>query len=184
MNLLTITGIAVGLAMDAFAVSIASSILLGGVTGRQTFRIAFHFGLFQAIMPLVGWFAGRNVIHLVEQWDHWVAFALLAFIGGKAVYGALRGDGGGLAHSDPTRGFSLVLLALATSMDALAVGVSFAMLRVDIWYPSAIIGLITGALCVVGMRLGHRLGACFGKRVEIIGGLVLIAIGVKILLEM
>ncbi|HUX07739.1 MAG TPA: manganese efflux pump MntP family protein [Acidobacteriota bacterium] len=182
MDLLTIIGIAIGLAMDAFAVSIASSILLGGVTGRQTFRIAFHFGLFQALMPLAGWFAGRNVIHLVEQWDHWVAFALLALIGGKAIYGALRNGGGSFAKGDPTRGLSLVLLALATSMDALAVGVSFAMLKVDIWYPSAIIGLITGTLCIAGMRFGHLLGARFGKRMEVIGGLVLVAIGIKILI--
>jgi putative Mn2+ efflux pump MntP len=184
MNLLTIIGIAVGLAMDAFAVSIASSIILGSVTRRQTFRIAFHFGLFQALMPLVGWFAGRNVIHLVSHWDHWVAFLLLAFIGVKAIYSAIKSKESGAPQGDPTRGFSLVALSFTTSMDALAVGVSFAMLKVEIWYPSAIIGLITGALCVIGMRAGHHLGARFGKRVEIIGGLVLIAIGIKILFEM
>jgi putative Mn2+ efflux pump MntP len=181
MNLLTIIGVAVGLAMDALAVSIATSIILGGASGRQTFRIAFHFGLFQALMPVVGWLVGRNLIHLVEQWDHWLAFLLLAFIGVKAVYGALRKETERADKSDPTRGFSLMVLSLATSMDAFAVGVSFAMLKVEIWYPSAIIGLITGALCIAGMQAGHRLGARFGKRVEVTGGLVLIVIGLKIL---
>ena len=170
--------------MDAFAVSIASSIILRKVTGRQTFRIAFHFALFQALMPLVGYFAGINVIHFVEQWDHWVAFAILAAIGGKAIYGAVWGDGDDAHKEDPTRGFRLVALSFATSIDAFAVGISFAMLEVPIWYPAAIIGLITGALCAVGMLAGQRLGKRFGKRVEIIGGLVLIAIGITILFEM
>ena len=170
--------------MDAFAVSIASSIILRKVTGRQTFRIAFHFALFQAAMPLVGYFAGINVIHFVEQWDHWVAFAILAAIGGKAVYGAAWGDGDDSHRGDPTRGLRLVALSFATSIDAFAVGISFAMLKITIWYPAAIIGLITAALCIAGMLAGQRLGRRFGKRVEIIGGLVLIAIGITILFEM
>ena len=184
MNLLTIIGISVGLAMDAFAVSVASSVILGGVTARQTFRISFHFGLFQFMMPILGWLAGRSVVQLVEAWDHWVAFAILAFIGSKAVLSAVRGDADRASRADPSRGLNLVFLSIATSMDALAVGVSFAMLRVEIWYPSVIIGLITGALCVLGMLFGYRIGSRMGKRIEIVGGLVLIAIGLKILLEL
>ncbi len=183
MNLLTILGIAIGLAMDAFAVSIASSVLLSGASARQTFRIAFHFGFFQFMMPVIGWLAGGTVAPFVVEWDHWVAFALLAFVGGRSIAGALRGDERGAERGDPSRGLTLILLSIATSIDALAVGLSFAFLRVEIWYPSVIIGLVTGALSVVGMRVAGRLGARFGRRIEFLGGLILLAIGLKILAE-
>jgi len=176
--------IAIGLAMDAFAVAIATSIALGDVTGRQTFRLAWHFGLFQALMPIIGWYVGMTVEHHVRAWDHWVAFCLLAFVGGKAIRDALRDDGGtAVARSDPTRGFSLVLLSIATSVDALAVGLSFAALQVPIWTPSAVIGLVAGSMTLAGMRFGARLGRRFGRRMEIAGGLVLIAIGCKIVVS-
>ncbi len=184
MSLIGLIGMAVGLAMDATAVAIATSVMLGRVNGRQVFRFAFHFGLFQAAMPVVGWFAGRGLSEYIESWDHWVAFALLAIIGGKAMVDVYR-DGGEADGSvpDPTRGISLIVLSVATSIDALAVGLSLAFLQVAIWYPAAVIGIITAGLTVCGMLLGSRAGKRFGLRVRVLGGVILIAIGFKILVE-
>jgi manganese efflux pump family protein len=183
MNPFVMIGIAVGLAMDAFAVAIASSVVLGRVSARQVFRFTFHFGLFQALMPILGWLLGRSVAGYISTWDHWAACALLTVIGVKAIYQALAQPPDDRAPADPTRGYSLVMLSVATSIDALAVGLSFAMLGVPVWIPSAVIGVITGALTALGMLLGSRLGQRFGTRMEIIGGCVLIAIGVKIVFE-
>lgn len=169
--------------MDAFAVAIASSVSLGRVSGRQTFRLAFHFGFFQAMMPVLGWFAGLSVARYIESWDHWVAFGLLAIIGGKAVMGALQEEDEDVPKADPTRGLMLVTLSVATSLDALAVGLSFAMLKIRIWWPAVIIGLVAGAFTTVGMQIGSRLGARFGRRMEVAGGLVLIGIGLKIVAD-
>ena len=183
MQFLNITAIAIALAMDAFAVSIASSVIIGKVSKRQIFRLSFHFGLFQAMMPVIGWLAGRSVQEYIAQWDHWIAFGLLLFIGSKAIYESSNRDDSNGQRSDPSKGFSLVLLSTATSIDALAVGLSFAVLDVTIWYPSLIIGVITAVLSLIGVLLGSRLGRKFGKRMEIIGGIVLIIIGLKILIE-
>jgi putative Mn2+ efflux pump MntP len=179
----TLVLIAVGLAMDALAVAVAVSVALRAISARHVFRLAFHFGLFQFMMPVLGWLAGRSIVGLIQNWDHWIAFGLLAFVGGKAIYEALKGRAEDEARSDPTRGLSLVVLSLATSIDALAVGLSFAVLQVQIWYASVVIGLITGAITTTGMLIGSRLGKHFGQRVEILGGLVLIGIGVKILVQ-
>lgn len=183
MSPLVILSIALGLAMDCFAVAVGASVTLRRATARQTFRLAFHFGLFQFVMPVLGWLAGLTVANLMRLFDHWVAFGLLTFIGGKAIFTALRQKGGEVHAGDPTRGASLVMLSVATSIDALAVGFSFAMLGVRVWGPSVVIGVVSSAVTVIGMELGSRLGARFGRRVEILGGLVLIAIGIKILLQ-
>jgi putative Mn2+ efflux pump MntP len=183
MNTFVILGIALGLAMDCFAVAAATSVTLRPATARQTFRLAFHFGLFQFLMPVLGWLAGLTVADLMARFDHWVAFGLLAFIGGKSVWTALRGESEGARSDDPTRGASLVMLSVATSIDALAVGFSFAMLHVKVWFPSAMIGVVSALVTVVGMEVGSRLGGRFGRRVEVLGGLVLIAIGIKILVQ-
>lgn len=169
--------------MDAFAVSIASSICLGTVTPRQVFRLAFHFGLFQAFMPVIGWLAGRELYSLISRWDHWVAFILLAFVGGKAIHGALSGGDETANREDPTRGLSLLILSVATSIDALAVGLSFAALQVAIWMPVLVIGVVAAAFTVAGMLAGCRLGRKFGKRMEMAGGLVLIGIGLQIVVK-
>jgi manganese efflux pump family protein len=182
MELFAVLGIAVGLAMDAFAVALATSVSLPGVTRRQVFRFGFHFGLFQAMMPTIGWLAGRSIQPYIERWDHWAAFVILAAIGGKAVYEAVWGDDDE-AQGDPTRGWSLVALSVATSIDALAVGLSFAMLRMAIWYPAVVIGVVTAFLTTFGMLMGTRLGGRFGQRMEVLGGLVLIGIGIKIVMQ-
>ncbi len=182
MDFLTLLGIAVGLSMDALAVAIGTSVVLRGVTPRQVFRLSFHFGLFQALMPILGWMLGSLASGYIRDYDHWVAFGLLMFVGGKAVCEALSGgDERAADRRDPTRGWNLLLLSVATSIDALAVGLTFAMIDVVVWYPALVIGCITAALTLAGMLFGSWLGRRFGKIMEVAGGLVLIAIGVKIL---
>lgn len=180
MSLLLIVGIAVALAMDALAISIASGIIIAKVTPRHIFRLAFHFGLFQALMPVVGWFAGGGLSAYISDWDHWVAFGLLSIIGCKMVVDGLKGEEHELP-GDPSRGLMLVSLSIATSIDALAVGLSFAMLEVNIFFPALLIGLITGAISTVGVMFGNRIGNRWRSRAALGGGAVLILIGVKIL---
>jgi putative Mn2+ efflux pump MntP len=183
MDFLTLFGIALALAMDAFAVALGAGLMLPKLTGRHLFRFGFHFGLFQALMPVIGWLAGVSIRNQIESFDHWLAFGLLSLVGGKMLWDAWQGAEDTPREGDPTRGMSLVLLSIATSIDALAVGLSLAVLGVTIWTPALVIGIIAGILTVCGMLLGRRLGRAWGSRVEIFGGLVLIAIGVKILLE-
>ena len=183
MNWLNLLGIAVGLAMDAFAVAIACSITLRRLSFRSVFRVAFFFGLFQGIMPIIGWSASFAAHEYIAAWDHWLAFGLLIFIGGKAIYDALREKCADFKEKDPTRGLSLIVFSIATSIDALAVGISLSALDVDIVHPAIIIGIVTFILSAVGMLIGKRLGSFFGQKIEIIGGLILIGIGTKILIS-
>ncbi len=183
MSTLTLLGIAIGLAMDAFAVAIGAGLQLCSVTKRQTFRMAWHFGLFQAFMPIIGWLAGLTLVDYIAPVDHWIAFGLLAIIGGKMIYEALKHQEEDVDRCDPTKGWRLVMLSVATSIDALAVGLSLAVLGVDIWYPALVIGVVAGVLTVVGLELGCRFGSLLGRRMEVVGGLILIGIGVKILVE-
>ncbi|MGE5361370.1 MAG: manganese efflux pump MntP family protein [Bacteroidales bacterium] len=182
MGFVSIVVIAVALAMDAFAVAVVTGLSLA-VTRRRVFRLAFHFGLFQALMPTLGWLAGNAIHRYIAAFDHWVAFGLLAAVGGKMIVGALSQDEAERAPVDPTRGWDLVLLSVATSIDALAVGLSLAMLGSAIMVPAAMIGVITAAITAAGMLLGRRVGAGWGPRIEVVGGIVLVAIGVKIVAE-
>ena len=176
-----IVGIAVGLAMDAFAVAIAAGIKLAPVSGRQTFRLAFHFGLFQAMMPLLGWLAGSRIAGHIQAVDHWVAFALLSYVGVKMLWESRHEKPA--AASDPTRGWMLVTLSIATSIDALAVGLSMGLLDVSIWAPCLVIGLVAAAFTTAGILGGSRLGQRWGRVAETAGGCVLLAIGVKVLAD-
>lgn len=181
MDLIDVLVIAVGLAMDAAAVSLAAAASGYARDGRAVFRLSFHFGLFQALLPVLGWFMGTGLVAHVTTFSHWIAFGLLAFVGGRMVKSGL--DHEAETHTkDPSRGMTMVLLSLAVSIDALAVGLSFAMLKVAVFWPAVIIGLVTALISLVAIRLGKRLGALFGKRMELVGGLVLLGIGVKILL--
>lgn len=174
--------IAVGLSMDAVAVSLAASASHRASGPRAVFRLSFHFGLFQFMMPVVGWFLGARVAPYIGSIDHWVAFALLGIVGGRMVRGGLE-EGDERTTSDPSRGATLIMLAVATSIDALAIGLTLAMLGTAIWYPSVVIGLVTGALSLAATRVGTRVGQAVGKRMEIVGGLALIAIGVRIVVQ-
>lgn len=183
MSLLTILAIAVGLAMDAFAVAIGIGLVQCQVSARTTVRLAWHFGLFQFLMPIIGWLAGLTFAHWISSVDHWIAFGLLSAIGGKMIYEAVWGDDEKRAEKDATRGASLVVLSVATSIDALAVGLSLALLGVQIWYPAVLIGIVAFAFTAVGLHLGCRFGSLLGKRMEVVGGLILIGIGVRILID-
>lgn len=172
--------IAVGLSMDAFAVSVGASVRR--MAPRATFRLSFHFGLFQCLMPIAGWLLGTEIARLVAASAGRLAWALLTFVGGHMVYAGLRG--GEESHAiDPSRGMTLVMLSVATSIDAFAVGFSLAMLHVSIWYPAVVIGLVTGTLSLAGIRLGARLGKGIGRPIEIAGGTLLIGIGLRILIS-
>jgi len=183
MSFLEIFGIAVGLAMDAMSVAIATSLMLGRVNAGQVFRFAFNFGLFQGAMPILGWFAGRGIEQYIQAWDHWVAFLLLAGIGLKAIIETLKGNENVAGVPDPTVGVTLYVLAIATSIDALAVGLNFGILEVPVWWPSVVIALVTAGLTTAGMLLSRYINTNARKAMQIFGGLVLIGIGVRILIE-
>jgi putative Mn2+ efflux pump MntP len=182
MPLWTIIVIAVGLAMDAVAVCIVAATAGYASNKRAVFRLAFHFGLFQFLMPVLGWLFGTLVERYVEAVDHWIAFGLLAIVGGHMIWAALHPDEQ-TQRNDPSRGLTMVMLSVATSLDALAVGLSLALAGISVWYPSALIGLITGGLCLLAIALGNRLRAAFARWAEIAGGVVLILIGARILFE-
>jgi len=182
MTWLGMVAIAIGLAMDAFAVAIAAGLTIERLTGRHIFRIAFHFGLFQFMMPVIGWFAGRTIAGYIAAYDHWVAFGLLAVIGARMLWAAARGRDD-IIRKDPSRGWSLVMLSVATSIDALAVGLSMAFLGVSVWLPSVIIGIVAGLMSLAGICLGSRLGHRTRRLAECLGGLLLIGIGVRILVS-
>lgn len=183
MSFLTILLIAVGLAMDALAVAIAIGVMLPEPSFRQFFRLSFHFGLFQFLMPIIGWLAGTTFSSHIQAFDHWIAFGLLAVIGSRMIWDSFSNDSANAVAKDPTRKMSLIVLSTATSIDALAVGLSLAVLKVSILYPCVVIGVVAAIMTIFGMFFGSRLGRRFGKRMELIGGLVLITIGVKILID-
>lgn len=185
MELINTLFIAVALAMDAFAVSIAAGVALKSVSPRQTFRLAWHFGLFQAMMPVIGWGAGLTIRTYIEAYDHWIAFALLAFVAQGMLRSAIQGEREEESSKDPTRGMTMVMLSVATSIDALAVGLSLSMINVSIWTPALIIGIVAGAFTTVGMHLGKMIGSLpqLSRWAEITGGIVLLAIGLNILRE-
>jgi len=176
----SVLGVAVGLAMDALAVAIATGLALDRVTPRHVFRLSFHFGLFQFLMPVLGWIAGRQVAEVIAGYDHWIAFGLLLFVGGKMLWEAWQGESDHL-RSDPTRGLTLVTLSVATSLDALAVGLSMALLGVSVWGPAVVIGLMAGFLTALGILFGARLGHGWGRWADALGGCALLGIGAHIL---
>lgn len=199
MDILSIVLIAIGLAMDAFAVSVTNGIIIKDLKISHALKIALYFGVFQALMPLAGWLAGSQFKDYIISIDHWIAFGLLTFIGGKMIREAFNEvdeeakttegmcevavSTQGTVCENPLRMGRLLILAVATSIDALAVGVSFAFLRVSIVWSAVIIGLITFAICFAGVYIGNKFGGLLKKKAEIIGGLILICIGLKILLE-
>jgi putative Mn2+ efflux pump MntP len=182
MDLLTTFLIAIGLAMDAFAVSLGAGTASTGRAFRPFFRLSFHFGLFQAGMTFLGWLAGSTIAHWIQNFDHWIAFGLLLFVGGRMIRSGLSNSE---EHKtgDLSRGGLLVMVSVATSIDALAVGLGLAMINVNILQSCAVIGIVTSALSVLGLLAGGMLGEKFGKRMEILGGLILIGIGFRILIS-
>lgn len=183
MSFVNLLIVAVGVSADAFAVSLAQGVRVRRHIHRDALLVAVTFGLFQALMPLLGWLLGAQFSTLIAPVDHWVAFALLLLVGAKMIWEALRPGEADADAAGRLRARELLVLAVATSIDALAVGITFAFLDVDILPAVAVLGLVTGALTYIGVVLGHRVGTRFQKPAEIVGGLVLIGIGVKVLVE-
>jgi putative Mn2+ efflux pump MntP len=182
MDLFTIMVIAVGLAMDAFAVSIVSGSVYQQLHVRHALRMAVFFGGFQAIMPLIGSLAGMSVKDYIADYDHWVAFGLLAAVGGKMIYESFKIESAE-KNLDPSNVLVLLILALATSIDALAIGITLSLIVSSIAVAVIIIGLVTFVLSYLGVFIGKRFGHFFENKIEALGGLILIGLGVKIVLE-
>ena len=182
MGLLEILVIAVGLSMDAFAVSICKGLSVCKVRPKNAVSVALWFGGFQALMPVLGFFLGVSFADFVASVDHWIAFVLLGIIGGHMLKEAFENEES--CQVDPDFSFKTMLaMAVATSIDAFAVGVSFAFLQVNIWIAVLLIGLTTGVLSAVGIYLGNMFGSLYKSKAEFAGGFILVAMGVKILLE-
>ena len=185
MSVIEIALLGVSLAMDAFAVSITTGITLKDLRWKHALKVGLFFGGFQFLMPLIGYLAGSTFVRYIESVDHWIAFGLLAFIGGHMLWEVWKGEGEEDENEEagPLRLGELTLLAIATSIDALAVGITFAFLGINIVSAISIIGCTTFVLSGVGVMVGHRFGLRYKKKAEIAGGVILILIGVKILLE-
>ncbi len=182
MDLVTIIVIAVGLAMDAFAVSIVSGSVYQQLHVKHALRMAVFFGGFQAFMPLVGSLAGMSVKDYIVDYDHWVAFGLLAAVGGKMIYESFKIESAE-KNLDPSNVLVLLILALATSIDALAIGITLSLIVSSITVAVIIIGLVTFVLSYLGVFIGKKFGHFFENKIEALGGLILIGLGVKIVLE-
>jgi putative Mn2+ efflux pump MntP len=182
MTLVTIIIIALGLSMDAFAVSIVSGAAYKQLKIKHALRIALFFGGFQAIMPVIGYLAGLSIKTYIATYDHWVAFGILSAVGGKMIYESFK-----IKNAEdslnPSNIVVLLVLSIATSIDALAIGVTLSFLRVSLVTAVSIIGLVTFVLSYLGVFIGKRFGHFFENKIEAIGGLILIGIGIKILFE-
>lgn len=181
MGILELILIAIGLGMDAFAVSICKGISMPKMNWKKAIIIGLYFGIFQAVMPVIGYTLGKAFENLVTSIDHWIAFGLLLIIGIKMLIDAFKDDN--VSVNDSVNWKVMIILAIATSIDALAVGITFAFLQVNLLLAVLIIGIITFILCVIGTKIGNNFGNKFENKAEILGGIVLILIGVKILLE-
>lgn len=174
--------LAISLGLDAFSVALGASVFPTEDGQRRTFRLVFHFGLFQGGMTLLGWLGGRTIEPIIADFDHWIAFALLVYIGGRMLRAAWLDtpeDGIG----DPSRGWMLVLMSVGTSIDALAVGLSLALAGGQILWPSLVIGLVAAAMTYLGLKMGHKLGVILGRSARFLGGLILVGIGVRVLVS-
>jgi putative Mn2+ efflux pump MntP len=181
MSVFTLLFLALSLSFDSFAVSVSSGLIKKQIVFKQAIRIAFFLALFQALMPVFGWLGGVTIRQYIEPIDHWVAFSILLVIGLKMIYESFKSAEN--KTIDPLRFRTIISMALATSIDALAVGISFALIEVNLFLAVAIIGSVTFIVSMLGILMGKKCGSRFGKPMEALGGLMLIAIGVKIVLE-
>lgn len=180
MGVISIVLIALSLSVDCFAVAVSGSAAMGRLSRLQVGRTSFAFGFAQFLMPVLGWLAGKTVVNIISAYDHWIAFTLLALVGGHMIWESAKSEEE-REGTDITRGFVLFTLAIATSIDSLAVGLSFALLDTNILQSSLIIGMVAFAVTASGFWLGRKAGDILGKRAKLVGGLVLIGIGVRIL---
>lgn len=183
LDLLSLLLIAIGLSVDCFAVAVSTSVAMPRISYQPVLRTAFAFGLSQFVMPLLGWLAGRTVVGLISGYDHWVAFFLLGVVGARMIWESFHSQDGRSGSVDATRGMLLVTLAVATSIDALAVGLSFAFMKTNILLASGTIGVIAFLVTILGFVLGRKVSGLLGRRAKLAGGIVLIGIGLRILLS-
>ena len=183
MGILELVLIAIGLSMDAFAVAVCAGLTMQKINIKKTLIIGLYFGIFQAVMPLIGYMAATLFADKIIAYDHWIAFVLLCFLGSKMVLGSFKKESGGDKTEVSVKPAFMFPLAIATSIDALAVGISFAFLRVKIIPAVALIGVTTLVISVIGVKIGNIFGARFKSKAEFAGGIILILIGLKILLE-
>ena len=181
MTILEILLIAIGLAMDAFAVSICKGLSMKKMNWKKALIVGAYFGIFQALMPIMGYFLGSTFEDLVTHIDHWIAFVLLVAIGGNMLKEAFANNSENC--NDNVDFKTMSILAIATSIDALAIGITFAFLQVNIWTSAIIIGIVTFAISIIGVKIGNKFGDRYERRAEIVGGFILIFMGIKILLE-
>jgi manganese efflux pump family protein len=180
--MLTIILVALSLAMDCLAVSIAGGALVEKPRLKNALKIGIYFGLFQTIMPLIGWALGYGFRNLISSFDHWIAFGLLFIIGTRMIYESFKKDSN-KEKRDILNNHTLLILAIATSIDALVAGMSLAFIGIPLIYSVLIIGAFALVLSVTGYFMGHKIGTLIGSKMEIIGGVILIGIGVKILVQ-
>jgi len=182
MDFLTIILVAVGLSFDTFAVSVSNGLSITSLSFRQAIKIAFILAFFQALMPFLGWFMGIQVEQFVSEYDHWIAFGLLLLLGMKMIIESIKKTNRQKDAEFPKLTI-IIGMAIATSIDALVVGISFAFVKINIYYAVAIVGLVTFLVSMIGLLFGKTLGRKLGREIEVFGGIILIAIGIKILLS-
>lgn len=182
-DLLSVLLIAVGLSADCFTVAIGGSISNKNISVVLVLRISVAFGLFQALMPIIGWLLGQTVTDIIAAYDHWIAFVLLAIIGGRMIWQSIRNNENNSKNLDISKLFPLLILSVATSIDALAVGLTFAFIEISIIPAIIVIGIVAFISTVLGLYLGKKIGYLIGKRAEALGGIILVAIGIRILLS-
>ncbi|WP_282014716.1 manganese efflux pump MntP family protein [Marinifilum flexuosum] len=182
MELVSIFLIALGLSVDSFAASVCSGLAIKKIRFLQAVKIAFFLALFQGGMPVIGWFIGWEINELIKDFDHWIAFILLAGLGSKMIYESLSNNEEDSSFN-PLKLTVLIGISVATSIDALVIGFSMALIDVIIWWPAVIIGVVTFIASMLGMLLGKKIGSQTSKRFEVVGGIVLILIGLRILIE-
>jgi len=182
MEFLSVLLIALGLSADCFAVSLSASIANRNHSVSQVARVSFSFGFFQALMLVLGWLAGKTIVDFIASFDHWVAFGLLAFVGGKMLWESFH-EKEDEKPADISRGWLLLTLSVATSLDSLAVGLAFAFEDINLWIAAPTVGFTSLVVSGIGFLIGTKVGQVFGKRAEVLGGLILIGIGIRILVE-
>ncbi len=182
MDYITLFLIAIGLSFDTFAVSVSTGLILKKIKFQQALKVAFVLAFLQSLMPLMGWFAGKQISQYIGNFDHWIAFVLLSILGIKMIIESYKSEEND-KNFNPLKFIVLLGIGIATSIDALVVGISFAFLQTNIWNAILIIGVVTFLVAMLGMLFGKKIGSKFGKRIEIMGGLILISIGLKILLD-
>jgi putative Mn2+ efflux pump MntP len=182
MGLVAIILMAIGLSFDSFAVSVCTGLIVNKIKFWQATKIALTLALFQSAMPLLGWLIGMQFEELVKDFDHWIAFGLLLLIGARMIYESLKPEEERKVFN-PFKPMILIGMAISTSIDALSVGITFAFIEINLYLAVIIIGIVTYISAMLGMLFGKKAGKWFGKRIEIVGGLILIGIGIKILLD-